>query len=275
MYSSSSTLRTGCLATLLALAVPWLDVEPLFRLRRSSSSTASPRISSSRKLSSCPRPQPCRIDAVGLEAADGARHADDAQGDVERQAARAAMGRERLDHRSADPGGRLGPQRAATHPWELGIRERFSGTVTLPAGSYEAFYAFYPSRYLVRGRQAREREAWWIGSGMAPILGTIDALDLKIHGEGTILNARLAKANAAFAAGAIVNSGATANSSCRKPGSRSRRRPRLRCVQSARPGRTAISTPAGSSTPTRAADLEADVDGSEPAGGARRIGSSS
>jgi len=216
MYSSSSTLRTGCLATLLALAVPWLDIEPpvpaptLVELHR-----LAPHQLKSQAFQ-LPSAASLQIDAVGLEAANqhGTLTLLKAMWDGKRPELPWAANAWIIDLRT-----RAVVWDLSTTATTRGSRDTrvFSGTVSLPPGPYEAFYAFYPSASWSDEKPEKGSllDRLWNGSD----LGTIDALDLKIHGEGTILtDADLARANAAFAAGAIVNLRATSKQQLQQTG---------------------------------------------------------
>ena len=179
--------------------------------------TAWPRASSSLKPSSLPSPATLQIDAVGLESEDqhGALTMLKAMWSGKRPA---AMGSKCLDHRSADPGGRLGTQRARRRPVAAAIRERSAERSRCrPARTR-------PSTASTRQRTgptttSRKREAWWIGSGMAPTRARSTRSTSRFMATAAILSAAdLAKANAAFAAGSIVNLRATAKQQLQETG---------------------------------------------------------
>ena len=68
---------------------------------------------------------------------------------------------------------------AATTSRGTADTQTFSGTATLPAGSYEAFYAFYPATYWSDERQGGKEKP--PGSALERDgLRTIDTLGLKI-----------------------------------------------------------------------------------------------
>ena len=92
-----------------------------------------------------PSAPPLQIDAVGLEGEDQHGTLDAAQGDVGRQASAAVLGRKRLDHRSADPGGGVGPERGGRPPAAVGTRRFSAERCRCRRVPIEAFYAFYPS----------------------------------------------------------------------------------------------------------------------------------
>jgi hypothetical protein len=216
MHSSSSTLRTGCLATLLALAVPWLDIEPPPAPALLEIHGLAPRQLKSQAFQ-LPSPAILQVDAVGLDSEDqhGALTMLKVMWNGKRAQLPWAANAWIIDLRTRAVVWDLSSVQTSRGSFDT---RTFSGTVTLPAGSYEAFYGFYPSTYWSDDDKPDKRslvDRLWNGSDQ----GAIDALDFKIHGDGRILSAAdLAKANAAFAAGSIVNLRATAKQQLQETG---------------------------------------------------------
>ena len=217
MHSSSSTLRTGCLATLLALAVPWLDIEPPPSPALLEIHGLAPRQLKSQAFQ-LPSPAILQVDAVGLDSEDqhGALTMLKVMWNGKRAQLPWAANAWIIDLRTRAVVWDLSS--VQTSPWEL----RYANVQRNghAAGRFltQAFYGFYPSTYWSDDDKPDKRslvDRLWNGSDQ----GAIDALDFKIHGDGRILSAAdLAKANAAFAAGSIVNLRATAKQQLQETG---------------------------------------------------------
>jgi len=210
---SSSPLWTGCLLVVAAaLAVPWLDEDPtppptgLVEIHG-----IAPRQIRSQAFQ-LPSAGPIQIDAVGLDAGDdhgtltllktmfdGKRH-------VERPwPANAWI----LDLTSRSVVWELSKAKTSRG---VGDTLTFSGSTSLPAGAYQAFYSFYPTAYVSDDDKDDKQEKrslldrLWNGPN-----SVIETLGVRIRASGSLLTDQdVARISESLTANAIVDFRATA-----------------------------------------------------------------
>ena len=127
----------------------------------------------------------------------------------------------------------------------------FAGAVRLPAGTYEAFYSPFPNMYWTDEKgdaSTTQRFLNWLADE------GFDEFRMTIRGNAQVLERRRRRARAPRASRPAPSSrcAATAPRNSWRAVSSCRGRPRSRSTRPAKRARTPTSTPAGSSTPTRA-----------------------
>ena len=214
---SSSPLWTGCLVVAAALAVPWLDEDPvpaptgLVEIQE-----IAPRQVKSQAFQ-LPSAGTVQIDAVGLDADNehGTLTLLKTMSDGKRSAGRPWAGNAWiLDLTTRSVVWELSKAKTSRG---VGDTLTFSGSLALPAGAYEAFYSFYPTSYVSDDDKQEKRsllDRLWNGPN-----SVLETLGVSIRASGGLLDDQdLARISEALTTNAIVNFRATAHQQLQESG---------------------------------------------------------